>query len=51
MVKSWFLAGLLVLLPPIHSLDVMEIVVLQLFSFQLEGVGDQACLRRPRLWA
>ena len=36
-------------LPPVHSLYVVEIVVLQLLPLQLEGVCDQACLWGPRL--
>lgn len=36
-------------LPPIHSLNVMQVVVLQLFPLQLEGVGDQTRLWRPRV--
>lgn len=40
-----------VLLSPVHSLDGVEIVVLQLLPLQLEGVGDQPCLWRPRVGA
>ena len=35
----------------VHPLDVLLIVGLQLLALQLEGVGDQARLRRPRLGA
>ena len=38
-------------LAPVHPLDVVEIVVLQLLPLQLEGVRDQARLGGPRLWA
>lgn len=39
------------LFAPIHSLYVVEIVVLQLFPLQLECICDKTRLRGPRLWA
>lgn len=34
----------------VHSLYVVEIVVLQLFPLQFKCICDEACLRGPRLW-
>lgn len=38
--NSWVVWACWKLLPPIHSLYVMEIVVLQLFPLQLERICD-----------
>lgn len=38
------------LFAPIHSLYVVEIVVLQLFPLQLERICDKTGLGGPRLW-
>lgn len=38
------------LFAPIHSLYVVEIMVLQLFPLQLERICDETGLGGPRLW-
>lgn len=38
------------LFPAIHSLYVVNIVVLQFLPLQLERIRNQTCLGRPRLW-
>lgn len=38
---------LVALFPPVHSLYVVEIVVLQFFPLELERICDQTCLRGP----
>lgn len=43
--------GWFYLFATVHSLDVVEIVVLQLLSFQLKRIRDQAGFRSPRVWA
>lgn len=44
------LAMIQVLFAPVHSLNVMEIVVFQFLSLQFKSIRDQACFRGPRLW-
>lgn len=53
--KQWWSWGPVkyngILFATVHSLYVVEIVVLQFFPPQLERICNKACLGGPRLWA